>query len=99
MLKELLGAAASLKQSSTKVSNQLIDSQNEIEQLRSSLEQITQESQKDFLTGAFNRKTLDSKLAEKIAAARELKNSLCLVMVDIDHFKTIQRQVWPFNWR
>lgn len=41
----------------------------------------------DGLTGLFNRRAFDEKLAQEFARARRSKEPLSLLMVDIDHFK------------
>jgi two-component system, cell cycle response regulator len=44
---------------------------------------------RDFLTGAFNRRYLDERLAGEMAFAKRHKRPLSLVMLDLDHFKAI----------
>lgn len=41
----------------------------------------------DGLTGAFNRRYLDTALAEELGRARRHGNALSIAMIDIDHFK------------
>ncbi len=61
----------------------------ELGNLRLQLEMVQSELMIDGLTGLVNRKSFDSMLQE---AARECQNSsanLCLMMIDVDHFKRI----------
>jgi hypothetical protein len=52
----------------------------------------------DFLTGVGNRRALERKLAEHAQERRpHLESSLLLL--DLDHFKQIQRPVWPCGRR
>ncbi len=67
---------ASLDQSST-----------EIADLRRHLEEVRQEAVTDALTGIPNRKYFDLQLRDEAAAHGESGESLCLLLLDIDHFK------------
>ena len=66
----------------------LVNSTTEIERLRKDLEKVRKESLTDSLTGLSNRKSFDSDLKRVIKEANEDKNSFCLLMLDIDHFKS-----------
>ncbi|MFO8064754.1 MAG: ligand-binding sensor domain-containing diguanylate cyclase [Spirochaetota bacterium] len=62
-----------------------LDSQrNELEQVNRTLGEI---SVKDGLTGLFNRRYFDLKLADAFSAAKRAKTELSLIMIDIDEFK------------
>ncbi|MEB3887389.1 PAS domain S-box protein [Lyngbya sp. CCY1209] len=50
-------------------------------------EQLRLESIRDPLTGLFNRRYLQETLNQEFAKARRNQNPLCIIMVDIDHFK------------
>jgi diguanylate cyclase (GGDEF)-like protein len=41
----------------------------------------------DELTGLFNRRFLNATLAKKIAEANRMHTNLCVLMIDVDHFK------------
>lgn len=58
----------------------------EIERLRVALQEL---AIRDGLTGMFNRRYLDEMLEREIARARREGISLALVMLDADHFKTL----------
>lgn len=49
-------------------------------------------AQLDGLTGLWNRAYFDRRVAEEIAAVQRYGRRLCLVMVDIDHFKALNDQ-------
>ena len=87
IVKEIIASAAALKESGTAMSQKLTESQQEINGLKLNLEKITRESQRDFLTGVYNRKAFDTFLEEQMAYAKEQGTELCLLMIDIDHFK------------
>jgi two-component system, cell cycle response regulator len=56
---------------------------------RAALEQVYQNSLRDGLTGIFNRKYFDMRLVAEIAFARRHETELSLLLVDLDHFKSI----------
>jgi diguanylate cyclase (GGDEF)-like protein len=51
--------------------------------------QLYEGSTRDALTGAYNRKYFDERLAEEVAYAKRQKTHLGLVLLDLDHFKRI----------
>jgi two-component system cell cycle response regulator len=53
------------------------------------LEQLYDASVTDSLTGAFNREYFDSRLESELSYARRHGTELCLLMLDIDHFKRV----------
>lgn len=62
----------------------LTDAQTEIETLRGQLEKSQKEALYDALTGLCNRRYFDEELA-----SQSLQPNLCLMLVDLDHFKKI----------
>lgn len=50
-------------------------------------EQLYQQSVRDTLTGLFNRRYLESQLAVQIDHAKRYNEPLCLLVLDVDHFK------------
>lgn len=52
-------------------------------------ERLRRLNQVDSLTGAFNRRFLDSRLPEEIERHRRYRRCLSVLMVDIDHFKAV----------
>ncbi len=50
---------------------------------------IEQQSKKDPLTGLWNRRRLDEIIAEEWQRTRRHLRPLCIIMVDIDHFKQV----------
>ena len=87
VVKELISATANLKIRGNDISKKLEESTNEISVLKQSLKQVTIESQRDFLTGVYNRKTFEKYVDDQIDLSRKTKSDLCLMMIDIDHFK------------
>ncbi|WP_295958839.1 GGDEF domain-containing protein [Rhodoferax sp.] len=55
--------------------------------LQSRTEKLSREAVIDGLTGIYNRKYFDQKLAVEVSRAQRQKNPLSLVMLDVDYFK------------
>ncbi len=62
---------------------------DEIDELRAELDKVRQEAVKDPLTGLVNRRAFDERLADSLDDTLEQLKNICLMMIDIDHFKTI----------
>lgn len=87
MAKSVVDGALTMMSSSESVAKQLAGAQNEIATLRENLAKATTESERDFLTGTFNRKAFDKRLHEAAEEAMKTDSELTLIMIDIDHFK------------
>jgi diguanylate cyclase (GGDEF)-like protein len=61
--------------------------QDEVEQAAS--KHIYEMSVRDGLTGVYNRRYFDDRLASEFAFAARHKTPLCVILADIDHFKRI----------
>lgn len=61
---------------------------DDIAGLRKDMEEVQRQSMTDSLTKLYNRKFFDQHLTKAITDARQHDEPLCLVMLDIDHFKT-----------
>lgn len=66
----------------------LASSGREIRQLRDALDNLQREASTDALTRLANRKSFDAIIAQAIRDAEHTGRPLCLLMVDVDHFKT-----------
>ncbi|MDE3061144.1 MAG: GGDEF domain-containing protein [Pseudomonadota bacterium] len=87
LVEELVKTTVGMRQRSEKISKKLEESTQEIKTLKQSLQQVSAEAQRDFLTSVYNRKSFDGLAEEQLQAAREQQAELCLLMIDIDHFK------------
>lgn len=87
LVKELITATADIRERGQAMTQKLDESRMEVENLKRSLDQITTESQRDFLTGVYNRKAFDQAMEVAITEANATNGELSLLMVDIDHFK------------
>ena len=61
----------------------------ELSSLRHQLEMVHSELMTDALTGLMNRKSFDYTLKEAASISQETRSNLCLMMIDVDHFKRI----------
>jgi diguanylate cyclase len=84
LVRNLVKDTQNIRRSTINFDTALIDAQNEIEALRAQLEQSQQDALYDALTGLCNRRYFDEELA-----TQSLQPNLCLIMVDLDHFKKI----------
>ncbi len=75
------------KQNSS-LSTKLAQSSQEMEKLRTSLRQARAEALTDALTGIANRKLFDETLRLRKDEADSEHTDLCLIIADIDHFKS-----------
>jgi diguanylate cyclase (GGDEF)-like protein len=57
--------------------------------LKKSMEEIRALSLKDPLTGVFNRRHLDERLPQEIKRSYRFRRPLSILMIDIDHFKSV----------
>ncbi len=87
MAKSVVDGALTMMSSSESVAKQLVGAQSEIASLRENLAKATTESERDFLTGTYNRKAFDKRLYEAAEEAVKTDSELTLIMIDIDHFK------------
>lgn len=87
IVQNLIEATTTLKKSGEQMNKKLEESKTEINNLRKNLEQVTTESQRDFLTGAYNRKTFEKFYDEYSATSKQTRGDLCFIIIDIDHFK------------
>jgi diguanylate cyclase len=61
----------------------------EVARLQEELDRASAQARHDPLTGSLNRKGLDEAMEREIARARRLGSPLCLALLDVDNFKTV----------
>lgn len=59
------------------------------DELKKALFRLEQSSQRDGLTGVFNRRHFDQRLSEEMRRVRRYGGKLSLLMLDLDHFKNV----------
>jgi diguanylate cyclase len=91
MLRGIVSAVvAALHESRTEnlaLGSSLRESRQDISKLQQDLLAIRAEGLTDALTGVANRKHFNEFLASSIAQARRSGQPVCLLMIDVDHFK------------
>jgi len=83
----ILADSRAMMERSDTVQRDLSRSTLEIQALRQQVEDVRREAMTDPLTDIGNRKLFDMRLRECVADSMETGIDLCLIMVDIDHFK------------
>ncbi len=87
LLGELIGTTVSLGKASETLESRLTSAAGQVNALSEELDRLRRESATDALTRVMNRRAFERALAQAIEQARG--SPLCLVMVDIDHFKRV----------
>jgi diguanylate cyclase len=89
MVKFLVAENEKMQRDAADLKNNLEHSQSQIEKLRWNLAEAQELGMRDPLTSLNNRRCFDINLAREIGDARTHKTDMCLVMGDIDNFKSI----------
>ena len=84
LVRNLVKETQAIRSSTISFNSALSDAQKEIHRLRKQLEESQQEALYDALTGLCNRRYFDEELA-----TQALQPDLCLILVDLDHFKKV----------
>ncbi|WP_374377639.1 GGDEF domain-containing protein [Dongia sp.] len=84
---ELINATKLIGQRNQALELQLKQSSSKITALQSRLDQARRDALTDALTGIGNRKSFDLAIQFRSQQVNEQKGDLCLLIIDIDHFK------------
>lgn len=84
---QILTETRAMSELNRQLEQRLDVSTREIGQLRTALDTLERESATDSLTQVANRKSFDLTIDRAVRAANQSGRPLCLVMIDIDHFK------------
>jgi diguanylate cyclase len=87
LMATLIGEVKFIGGFSKEIQQKLKDTNQQLEKLQKEFEKVKTESRVDFLTGIANRKAFDEKLEELTKQNQDNKQKICLLMMDIDHFK------------
>ncbi len=96
-LKQAVGAIDARRRSTERAraeleaANQQLKSK--IAEVESLQQALRQQATRDFLTGLFNRRHLDDVLPSMLAMARRERQPLSVVIIDLDHFKTVNDEL------
>jgi diguanylate cyclase len=83
----LLRETRTMQDTNRRLEQRLEGSRSDIAGLQRDLDEVRRESMLDPLTKIYNRKSFDEGIVRAIAEAEEDGGPLCLLLVDIDHFK------------
>ena len=87
LLKELARETKVTRDKSKEVESSLNSMTEELGTLRSQVNKLSRDSRTDALTSVANRRAFDEAIARMTNEVNESGGSLCLLFVDIDHFK------------
>jgi diguanylate cyclase len=89
VLNHVIASTAQMKDATQALEREVKQSQQEIDRLKNELTRTRDDSMKDALTGVLNRKGFDQNLANMLVQPLSEGRSHGLVMLDIDHFKSV----------
>ena len=89
VLTKIIEETKELAETSQILQSQLDESAIELKSLRQELAQVQEMAKTDALTGLFNRQAFDHKLEEHIETNKHSNSDLCLLFLDLDHFKQV----------
>ena len=87
VVSSLTQATRRVQKENQSLETRLAESTAEVDRLREHLEQVRRDATTDGLTNLANRKAFDEELDRACAESDESGASLCLAVLDIDHFK------------
>jgi diguanylate cyclase len=87
LLSKIITKTKEFKDKGEALQKKLEQSKSEVATLRTTLQEASTQMMMDGLTGVANRKAFDENITRLTAEARAENRQLCLLMVDIDHFK------------
>lgn len=85
----LLHENAKMRAETSKLNESLTETRAQVRRLRASLERSREKEMRDPMTNLANRRFFEIHLSREIAEAQTTGAPLCLVLIDIDHFKRI----------
>lgn len=88
-LLHLASQARMMTRRSLDMRRRIAQSSGQIEMLRSELEDARRDAETDALTGLSNRRAFDQRLAQLAREAISGGQPLALILIDIDHFKSV----------
>jgi diguanylate cyclase len=84
---ELVRETSKTRARALEVESSLTAMSGELTEMRSQISKLNRDSRTDALTGVANRRAFDEAMARMIAESQSEGTDLCLVLIDIDHFK------------
>ena len=88
IIADLIIDTGKMADSSRQLEDRLRETTEHTEKLKLELRTVQQQATTDILTGLSNRRAFDDRMKERVGEARKNGSPLCLLMLDIDHFKS-----------
>ena len=88
LTQQLLEKTANMQETNARLEKSLEHAREDVQGLQKNLEEVQRQSMTDSLTKIYNRKFFDQHISKSMTDAKETGKPLCLVMADIDHFKS-----------
>jgi len=88
-LAEIIAETQDLAETSKALQVQMDESKKEMQLMSQELAHARETAKTDALTGLFNRRAFDQKLDEYIEFHKQNNSELCLLILDLDHFKQV----------
>lgn len=85
----LISENEKMSSEANKLSSSLEQSRAQIEEMRTCLAEAREDGLRDPLTNLANRRKFEQTLVQEVAEAKSDGTEMCLVMLDIDHFKAV----------
>jgi len=85
----VLGTIAEVMQINERLQNRLRAAEQKLQQQARQMESHITEARTDPLTELPNRRAFDDELLRRLAEWNRKRNSFCLMMIDVDHFKSL----------
>ncbi len=89
MLTQLVSESLKMAESSSRLSQGLLETQERVKKLNEELEHARKQSLLDPLTAVCNRRAFEDRMNWQVEDAREHGSSFCLVLADLDEFKRV----------
>ena len=89
LLTTLISESQKMSVVSTRLTDGLRESQARVKKLNEELEQARKQSLLDPLTSVANRRAFENRLKWQIQDAEQTRNGCCLVLADLDDFKSV----------
>lgn len=89
IISDVVAETRSIAESSHQLQKMLSETKKEVESLRDELERSREQASTDALTGLMNRRAFDQQMAKLTHNANLSRESLGLLIVDIDNFKRV----------
>ncbi len=89
LVNEVLEETRQMKDSMDRIKLEFAAKSAEMDEIRKELEEVRKQASTDSLTGLSNRATFFDTLESSAASAQLNSSPMCVVMIDIDHFKRV----------